>query len=124
MLGCGNSSFSADLYDNSYTGIVNVDFSETLIDSMRTQNLTRPLMTWEVMDMTALTCSDESFDVVFDKGALDALLSVNEEELVQKASEMFAHIDRVLVPGGKVGQLKLQAAVLATTHHCHLLCTD
>lgn len=52
MLGCGNSSFSADLYDNSYTSIVNVDFSEALIDSMRTQNLgARPLMSWEVMDM-------------------------------------------------------------------------
>ena len=51
---------------------------------------------------TALTCEDQSFDVVLDKGALDALLSIDDEALRDKASDMFAHIDRVLVPGGKV----------------------
>lgn len=107
MLGCGNSSFSADLYDNGCTDIINVDFSETLIASMREQNLARPKMRWEVMDMTMLSFADDSFDVVFDKGALDALLSVDEPLLLQKAEDMFAHISRVLLPGGKVRILLL-----------------
>lgn len=103
MLGCGNSSFSADLYDSGCTGIVNVDFSESLIESMKAQHCTsRALMSWEVMDMTALSFPDQSFDVVLDKGALDALLSVEEDTLLAKATEMFRHIDRVLKPGGKV----------------------
>ena len=102
MLGCGNSSFSADLYDNGYTDLVNVDFSESVIESMSVHNQSRPLMRWEVMDMTELTFEDEAFDVVLDKGALDALMSTNEEEILRRASSMFEHVDRVLAPGGKV----------------------
>jgi ubiquinone/menaquinone biosynthesis C-methylase UbiE len=63
---------------------------------------TRPEMFWDLGDMTAMTdYSDGIFDVVFDKGALDALMSTNDSETNQKATMMFKEIDRVLAPGGK-----------------------
>ena len=31
MLSCGNSEFSADIYDDGYRNITNIDFSEVVI---------------------------------------------------------------------------------------------
>ena len=32
ILGCGNADFSADMYDEGYQNITNVDFSEVVIE--------------------------------------------------------------------------------------------
>jgi SAM-dependent methyltransferase len=49
VVGCGNSSFSADLYDAGYTDICSLDYSEIVIDAVKTRNETiRPEMTWMV----------------------------------------------------------------------------
>ena len=51
VVGCGNSDFSSDLYDSGFRHIVNIDFSETVIENMRCKNaITRPLMEWKVRD--------------------------------------------------------------------------
>jgi ubiquinone/menaquinone biosynthesis C-methylase UbiE len=90
------------LYDQGFKNIVNVDFSEPVIASMLEQNLsTRPDMEWTVMDMTNLTFDNESFDVVLDKGALDALMSNDSVESRSQASSMFDSITRVLRDGGR-----------------------
>jgi SAM-dependent methyltransferase len=102
VLGCGNSAFSADLHDAGVRDVHSVDFSESVVRAMQRLNATRPALRWSVMDMTALDLPDCSCDAVVDKGALDALLSVDEPQLLQKAADMFAHISRVLVPGGQV----------------------
>jgi hypothetical protein len=59
-------------------------------------------MKWEVGDMTSLSAySDHSFDLVFDKGALDALVSSDSENSKLKATQMFSEISRVLsIDGG------------------------
>jgi ubiquinone/menaquinone biosynthesis C-methylase UbiE len=101
VIGCGNSAFSSDLYDHGFKHITNIDFSEQVIDSMRSQNLQRSEMSWEVMDMTALTYPDESYDVVLDKGALDALMSANTPQAKAQAEEMFQSIIRVLKANGR-----------------------
>ena len=49
VVGCGNSSFSADLYDAGFTNIVSIDYSQVVIDAMRKRNQeTRPEMQWMV----------------------------------------------------------------------------
>mmetsp|Transcript_10757 Transcript_10757/g.16344 ORF Transcript_10757/g.16344 Transcript_10757/m.16344 type:complete len:761 (-) Transcript_10757:16-2298(-) len=102
VIGCGNSDFSSNLYDSGYHNIVNIDFSEEVIKSMLEQNAaSRPDMKWEVMDMTSLSYSDGSFDVVFDKGALDALMSTDSAAVGAQADSMFANISRVLRVGGR-----------------------
>jgi SAM-dependent methyltransferase len=45
-------------------------------------------------------CADESFDVVFDKGALDALMAEDTDAVHTQAAKMLAEISRVLKPGG------------------------
>ncbi len=112
IVGCGNSSFSAEIYDAGYENIVNIDFSQNVIDKMRgIHNELRPKMTWEVMDMTAMTFSEGEFDLVIDKAAMDALV-VDEGDVwdpdllvIQKVDNMSISVDRVL---NKVGGRFLQ----------------
>jgi SAM-dependent methyltransferase len=48
VVGCGNSTFSADLYDAGFKNIINIDFSEVVIASMREENKDREEMEWRV----------------------------------------------------------------------------
>ena len=48
VVGCGNSNFSADLYDAGFTNVVNIDFSSIVIENMRERNQDRPGMEWKV----------------------------------------------------------------------------
>ena len=53
ILGCGNADFSADLYDDGYQDITNVDISDVVIKQMQEKNKDeRPKMKWVVMDIT------------------------------------------------------------------------
>ena len=38
IIGCGNSEISADLFDNGYTHITNIDFSPLVIEEMIAKN--------------------------------------------------------------------------------------
>ena len=59
-------------------------------------------MKWDVGDMTNMPeYADGSYNAVFDKGALDALMSEDTEEVAEKATEMFQEISRVLATNGK-----------------------
>ena len=113
LVGCGNSSFSADLYDHGYTNITNIDYSQVVIDKMRAKHQElRPLMQWLCMDMTRLgTFPDQHdsrppFDVVIDKAAMDALM-VDEgdvwnpkESVCAATHNMCLEMRRVLASSG------------------------
>jgi SAM-dependent methyltransferase len=51
VVGCGNSSFSADMYADGYHHITSLDYSRAVIERMRARH---PEMRWIVMDMTKL----------------------------------------------------------------------
>lgn len=69
---------------------------------MKIKNMFRSEMQWDIGDMTDMHMYDAaSFDVVVDKGALDALVSTPTPELREKAKKMFEEIQRVLKPNGK-----------------------
>lgn len=75
MIGCGNSNLSEQLYDQGYTNITNIDISPVVIDQMSQQMQAKnKSMKWLVMDATNTDFKDEEFDVVMDKGTLDALI--------------------------------------------------
>ena len=103
VIGCGNSNFSFDYYADGYERITNMDFSQLVIDEMSKKNdLAGVNMAWDVADMTDMhQYRDGSFDVVFDKGALDALMSTNSAGSSAQARQMFSEIRRVLSKGGK-----------------------
>ena len=75
VIGCGNSTFSAELYDAGFHNITNIDFAASVIARMTVEHAERrPLMRWLEMDMLDMSAfPDESFDIVIDKGSLDAL---------------------------------------------------
>lgn len=53
--GCGNSALSATMYDAGFHSIVNVDFNKRVVTEMlRLHVRARPLMKWQVMDITKM----------------------------------------------------------------------
>jgi len=74
ITGCGNSTLGEQLYQDGYKNIVNVDFSEAVIDLMRKRNSTNS-MEWKVVDISDMNSfDDESFDVILDKGTFDSVM--------------------------------------------------
>lgn len=74
MVGCGNSKLTEQMFDDGYKGIVSIDISEVIVDKMRNEMLKKNKnIPFLVMDATKMTYEDNSFDVVIDKGTLDAL---------------------------------------------------
>ncbi|CAE8711771.1 unnamed protein product [Polarella glacialis] len=96
MLGCGRSTMPEQMYRDGFENIVNVDVSDKLLDSLRLQlGAEMPKMRWMKEDAAALSFSTASFDVVVEKGTLDAL---QENEPLLKAAVHEAR--RTLKPGG------------------------
>ncbi|XP_047377763.1 eEF1A lysine and N-terminal methyltransferase isoform X2 [Sciurus carolinensis] len=97
VIGCGNSELSEQLYDVGYQDIVNIDISEAVIKQMKERNASRrPQMSFLKMDMTQMEFPDASFQVVLDKGTLDAVLTDEEEKTLQQVDRMLAEVGRVL----------------------------
>ncbi|XP_014472422.1 PREDICTED: methyltransferase-like protein 13 isoform X2 [Dinoponera quadriceps] len=86
--------------------ITNIDISHIVIKQMQDiNNAKRPDLVFEHMDATQMTYPDEKFDIVLDKGTLDALMPDNEQAAVLKqlrtVEKYFEEIKRVLRHGGK-----------------------
>lgn len=103
VVGCGNSELSEQMYDvGMCEDIVNIDISDAVIRQMQEHSgSTRPKMSYLLMDMLQMDFPDAHFQVVLDKGTLDALLTDEEEATIAKVDQMFAEISRVLQVGGR-----------------------
>lgn len=97
VIGCGSSELSEQLYDVGYQDIVNIDISEVVIKQMKERNGSRrPHMSFLKMDMTHMEFPDATFQVVLDKGTLDAVLTDEEEKTLRQVDRMLAEVGRVL----------------------------
>mgnify|MGYP003974429777 CR=1 FL=1 len=76
VLGCGNSTFSADLHDNGFKNVTSVDFAPNVIKAMKIKyEASHKSLIWQVEDVRNLNgIKDDTFDVVIDKACLDALV--------------------------------------------------
>ncbi|XP_062437732.1 eEF1A lysine and N-terminal methyltransferase isoform X2 [Rhea pennata] len=103
VVGCGNSELSEQLYDAGLCeDIVNIDISDAVVRQMRERSGSgRPKMSYVRMDVLQMGFPDGLFQVVLDKGTLDAILTDEEEATLAKVDRMFAEISRVLQVGGR-----------------------
>lgn len=97
VVGCGNSTLSNDMLRDGFTSIVSMDYSDVVIAQMKQQY---PAGRYEVGDVTDMTKLYEpaSFDLIIDKGTLDAILCGGES--VRNCSLMLMQVSRVLKSGG------------------------
>lgn len=95
-IGCGNSRLGEELYKDGYKGIMNIDISQSAVDKMSQKFAGNSELSFMQMDITNMTFADASFDVVMDKGTLDALYT----GLPAGVKLAVAHIYRMLTPGG------------------------
>ncbi|KAH8739396.1 2 SAM dependent methyltransferase [Cryptosporidium ryanae] len=109
-IGCGSSRLGAELYDRGFRNIVNIDFSKEVIEEMSKENQGRSGMRWLCMDVEkefADYVSDEGnfgqFDVILDKGFLDAFLSssTSDSKSMTKSREYVKQSLNLLKTGGK-----------------------
>ncbi|WAQ96382.1 EFMT4-like protein [Mya arenaria] len=94
-IGCGNSSMSTDMYENGFKHITNTDFSPVVIEKMAEKHKDLTEMSWQVMDMCDISFPAESFDIVLEKGTLDAVM-VHERDPWNTSQETLDLIDSVL----------------------------
>jgi len=101
VLGCGNSSLSNDLVSVKFSSdITSLDFSQVVIDQMK-RKYPDPKLNWVLGDMLALPDDWRStFNVVMDKGALDALIAEDSPTALSQAQTLFSEIRKVLAPNG------------------------
>lgn len=102
MVGCGNSTLSADLFDVGYKDLVSIDLSSVVIKQMKQQHeRPRPGLEFKEMDVTKMDFENDKFSCVLDKGTLDAMFTNDSEDVKKKIDEMFTEIGRVLRFGGR-----------------------
>jgi ubiquinone/menaquinone biosynthesis C-methylase UbiE len=61
------------MWSDGYKNIINIDFSEPIIQAMKQRTKSLVGLEWYVMDMKDLSFPSQSFDIVLDKGSLDAI---------------------------------------------------
>ncbi|CAM9411450.1 unnamed protein product, partial [Ectocarpus sp. 12 AP-2014] len=104
-VGCGDKPLAWDLRDAGYTGkITSFDFSPTVIERLllEARSCDRKRLDagvdFQVLDARDLPFEDGSFDLVVDKGAVDAMLCDDAGQ--DNAREICLEAARVVAPGG------------------------
>ncbi|XP_068195882.1 EEF1A lysine methyltransferase 4 [Antennarius striatus] len=125
VLGCGNSSMSGDMYSAGYRSITNIDYSSVCIHAMSARHKDCPGMTWHEMDMQELSFPDASFDVIIEKGTLDAI-TVEEKSPWNLSSQTAAtihkaltEVSRCLKPGGRLVSITFASPFIRKRLYTH-----
>ncbi|KAM6223061.1 EEF1A lysine methyltransferase 4 isoform 1-T1 [Rhynchocyon petersi] len=123
VLGCGNSALSYELFLGGFPDVTSVDYSSVVVAAMKVRYAHVPKLRWETMDVRALNFPSNSFDVVLEKGTLDALLSGERDpwtvssDGVHTMDQVLSEVSRVLVPGGRFISLTSAAPHFRTRHY-------
>lgn len=72
------------MYEDGYKNITNIDISDSVIDKMKDDFDKKGMtdMSWLVMDGTKMTFEDNTFDLVIDKGTVDALFCGDDISII------------------------------------------
>ncbi|KAJ3414804.1 hypothetical protein HDV05_006051 [Chytridiales sp. JEL 0842] len=110
-LGCGNSELGPNMYREGFHFQENIDYSEAVIEDMRREySESMPEMKWTVADIFQMssTLGTNKYDVVIDKGTLDAFLTGWPDEdpwdpsepCLQQCRDYMHQVEKVLKPDG------------------------
>eukprot|EP00929_Paragymnodinium_shiwhaense_P090986 TRINITY_DN51047_c0_g1_i1.p1 TRINITY_DN51047_c0_g1~~TRINITY_DN51047_c0_g1_i1.p1 ORF type:complete len:393 (-),score=69.58 TRINITY_DN51047_c0_g1_i1:19-1035(-) len=97
-VGCGNSRLSQQLHDDGYTDVTNTDLAPSVIESMSEKCASLTGQRFLVDDITQMQFSDASFEVIIDKGTMDAIYNAGKDVAAKAVSELV----RVLKPSGRL----------------------
>lgn len=87
---------SLEMYKDGYTNLVNIDISDEVISAMREYHEKQGVQCdWLEMDATDLKFQDGEFDIVIDKGTMDAVLCGSKFDIPNK---MLKEMYRVVKP--------------------------
>ena len=96
IVGCGNSKLTQEMYRDGWKDIVNIDISDEVVKKMKEHHEKLDIhCEWIEMDATKMSFPDDSFDVVIDKGTLDAVLCGKDYYIPNK---MLREMYRVVRP--------------------------
>ena len=102
VLGCGKSTACELLHNHGYGHIVGIDIAKSAISAMRQQHRGHQDLVFLAMDVCKGGCAtlkDASFDLVYDKGTLDAIFCA-ERDSFERAAAALGETARLLKPGG------------------------
>lgn len=99
VLGCGNSTMSRDMIKDGFQMVYNIDISSVVIEQMSQLYKDEPKLIWEKMNCAKLSYKDNSFDLIFDKGTLDAIICHPND--FQRMEDTLKEVHRTLKPGGR-----------------------
>ncbi|KAM9005323.1 EEF1A lysine methyltransferase 4 isoform X5 [Sarcophilus harrisii] len=123
VLGCGNSALSYELFCGGFPNVLSVDYSPVVVAAMRERYAHVPALRWETMDARALRSPPGTFDVVLEKGTLDALLAGERDpwtvspEGIQTVDQVLSEVSRVLTPEGRFISLTAAAPHFRVRHY-------
>lgn len=114
ILGCGNSTFSADLCNAGFINITSIDFSSVVINAMKKKYaVLHPSLQWMVSDVRDLKeIMDRTFDFVIEKCCLDALVC-DEGDPWNPKDETKKNIDATLSSVARVLKRNSTAAFIS-----------
>jgi EEF1A lysine methyltransferase 4 len=106
VVGCGTSTLSESLLTLGLRSVVSVDNDEDCIKYMENKYIHCSNLSWVVYDLIEFSHMNQTFDLVVDKGSLDAMLV--EGSIATLLCEIF----RLLNPGGVYFLCSLHSPVL------------
>lgn len=106
VLGCGNSTLSADMLSDGYIDITSVDYSDTVINACNKryaqqcqQHNKYKYINADVRNLNNNQLfASSTYDVIFDKGTLDSILCGVDS--TKHSQSMLSECSRLLKPNG------------------------
>lgn len=86
---------SADMLENDIKHVISIDISPSVIEQMRERYKDHNLL-FQVMDCRNLLFAENEFDMVVDKGTIDALYCM--EDANENIEQSIKQISNVLIP--------------------------
>ncbi|EAX93030.1 hypothetical protein TVAG_255110 [Trichomonas vaginalis G3] len=97
-IGCGTSIMGMELIDAGFTTVDNTDISHVAIDHMKELFKDVKNVNWILDDCTNTKLEKNHYDVIFDKGTLDALICCDDPDDI--LNDIFKGVINSLKPGG------------------------